>query len=60
MTIINFIYGIITNKKIVDDYDLPILYMTSREFDRQEEAKLIELKKRIQHLNTLLYNKVVQ
>lgn len=47
-------------QKIVDDYDLPILYMTSREFDRQEEAKLIELKKRIQHLNTLLYNKVVQ
>lgn len=47
-------------QKIVDDYDLPILYMASREFDRQEEAKLIELKKRIQHLNTLLYNKVVQ
>lgn len=47
-------------QKIVDDYDLPILYMVSREFDRQEEAKLIELKKRIQHLNTLLYNKVVQ
>lgn len=47
-------------QKIIDDYDLPILYMTSREFDRQEEAKLIELKKRIQHLNTLLYNKVVQ
>ena len=47
-------------QKIIDDYDLPILYMTSREFDRQEEAKLIELKKRIQHLNTLLYNQVVQ
>lgn len=47
-------------QQIVDDYNLPILYMTSREFDKQQEDKLRELKKRIQHLNTLLYNKVVQ
>lgn len=47
-------------QQIVDDYDLPILYMTSREYDKQQEVKLTELKKRIQHLNTLLYNKVVQ
>lgn len=47
-------------QKIVDDYDLPILYMTSREFDRQQDNKLEELKKRLQHVNTLLYNKVVQ
>lgn len=47
-------------QKIVDDYDLPILYMTSREFDRQQDNKLEELKKRLHHVNTLLYNKVVQ
>lgn len=47
-------------QKIVDDYDLPILYMTSKEFDRQQDNKLEELKKRLQHVNTLLYNKVVQ
>lgn len=60
MIITNYIYGIMKNKKIVDDYDLPILYMTSREFDRQQDNKLEELKKRLQHVNTLLYNKVVQ
>ena len=47
-------------QQIVDNYDLSILYMTSREYDKQQDAKLTELKKRIQHLNTLLYNKVVQ
>lgn len=47
-------------QKIIDDYDLPILYMTSREYDIQQEIALNELRRRIQHLNTLLYNKVVQ
>ena len=44
-------------QKIVDDYVLSILYMTSKEYDKQQEDKLIELKKIIQRLNPILYNK---